>query len=137
MTLSAKSCPLGAGDRFGLRHYVTAYQVGILLDQAAARGDAGERIRNSQRGDIEQCMMAELQRLGYRGIGKDSGLNAITLQRRDHGFHAADLDDSNVFFGQRPKCLQRQARPDVDRSAEPGDANGSPFKCSDFSIPDG
>ena len=76
--------------------------------------------------------MAEFLGLGDRRIGKNAGLNAIGLQRGDHRLHAADLDDGDFFLWHQTEMLKRQARADVDRSAEAGDADGLAFQLFGF-----
>ena len=66
--------------------------------------------------------MAEFLRLADGRIGKNAGLDAIGLEGRNHGLHAPDLHDGDIFFGHESEMAQRDARTNVNGSSETGNA---------------
>lgn len=66
--------------------------------------------------------MAQFSRAPDGWIGKNTGLDAVSLQRRHDGFDAADLDDGDVLLGDKPEVTQPDTRAGVDGGAVAADA---------------
>src|SRR4029077_20855767 len=59
-------------------------------------------------------------------------LDTIALHGQNGRFHAADLNDRDVLFGNEPKVAQRDARARIDGSAEAADAQRFTFELFGF-----